>query len=185
MSCTLISWLLPNCGPLNGDCREISKHKCSFFYGEEIRLPCGTSTAGISFLQNGGLLRSKPFLTQNDPDRRDPCCVRTFFTCNNIAHLCRVSTHQGNLPVWKKTLIYHEEKQPHIYLRQTAGVCFPSLPLPPATIPSLAILAPLPLCQMVKLFKLDRFLTRAAHNGGGDFKVGFREAKAKTECSVF
>lgn len=111
------------------------------------------------------------------------------WTCSNAAHFAVVPTHQGDLlslcgnnrqsPTKKNKPRFIEDK-----LQECAFL--PSLPpsLSPATIPSLAILAPLPLCQMVKLFKLDNFLTPAAQNGRGDFKVGFREAEAETEWPV-
>ncbi len=152
-------------------------------------------SAGLSSLQSGGLVQSEPCLTQTGLDRRAPCHVLTFstvFTCYSAAHLCFVPTHQGNLLSLRGNNVNLPLRKTASDLYKTNCRSFPSLPpsvflsfpLSPATIPSLAISAPLPLCQMVKLFKLDCFLTPAAQNGRGDFKVCFSEAQAKIEWPV-
>lgn len=152
-----------------------------------MRLPCATSTAGLSCLQGSGLVHLN-LLTQTGLDRRAPCHVHTLstvFTCYSASHLCFVPTHQGNLLSLCGNNVNLPQRKTTSDLRQTAALRFPCLPLSvfpalsPATIPSLAISAPLPLCQMVKLFKLDNFLNPAAQNGRGDFKVVFREARGK------
>lgn len=156
MSCTLIRGLLPNWGPLNGVCEQTYQHKFSFFFccKEEMRLPCATSTTGLSSLQSGGLVQSEPCLTHTGLDRRAPChTFSTVFTCYSASHLCFVPTHHDNLlslcgnndnlPLRKNNFRFtQDDLQECAFLLSPPSV---SLSLSPATIPSLAISAPLPL----------------------------------------